>query len=90
LLALDDNSMSSDYKLSSYLFILLGTFAVISILVSKPTIEHCSGVDPINTLNGTFINQTGPTDDVIRCEMKVAVAVTFLSGVIQVSQIYLG
>ena len=69
-----------------FLLILLGTFAVISILVSKPTIEHCSGVDPMNPLNGTFINQTSPTDDVIRCEMKVAVAVTFISGFIQVIQ----
>ncbi len=64
--------------------ILTGTFAVISILVSKPTIEFCSGTDSMNPLNATFLNQTSLADDVIRCEMKVAVAVTFLSGIIQV------
>ena len=68
-----------------FCFCFLGTFAVISILVSKPTIEHCAGDPNLNgTLsNVTFSNETFGFQD-IRCEMKVAVALTFLSGIIQV------
>jgi hypothetical protein len=65
---------------------------VISILVSKPTIEHCYGDPSLNgtLLSATFSNATFSNSSVtslfqdVRCEMKVAVALTFLSGIIQV------
>ena len=66
-----------------------GTFAVISILVSKPVIEHCTGEPTGNatsleaSLNLTSFVETS-SDDFVDCEIKVTVAVTFLAGLMQV------
>jgi hypothetical protein len=65
---------------------IVGTFAVTSILVSKPVIEHCSGDQSDNSSSLAFSLSSNSTSTVdIDCEMKVTVAVTFMAGIIQVN-----
>ncbi len=59
------------------------------VLVSKPTIELCSG-DPLTNSTSSIsstLNVTDVASDAvdIRCEMKVTMGITFLSGIIQVT-----
>ena len=77
-----------------------GTFAVVSILVSKPAIELCQN-NPINstllaanssfeipgnfTLEEMFANSSTSGESQLKCQIKVTVAVTFLAGIIQVN-----
>lgn len=64
--------------------ISMGTFAVISILVSKPVLEHCDSGHHNETHTTLSIHHaTRLSAEDLPCEMKVTIAVTFLVGIIQ-------
>lgn len=54
----------------------MGTFAIISILISKPILETC------NNNNGVVVNATNVAEDT-DCAIRVATSISFMAGLIE-------